>query len=342
MKAVRLTKIGQPLELQEVPLPRAGERDVLVRVRAAGICHSDVHYRAGISPVGTLPQTLGHEIAGIVEETGSQVRFPKIGDRVCIHYQLNCGDCNFCVSGNEQFCKHGMMIGKHCDGGYAEYVAVPARNTVLLPDEVSFEEGAILMCSSATSYHALKKVRLKAGETVAVFGAGGLGISAIQLARIMGALDVYSIDINKDKLKLSEKFGAIPINAAEGDPVSNLFKYTNNRGVDVALEVIGLPQTMRQAVKSMGVFGRTALVGITDKPFEIFSYQELLGKEAEVIGCSDHLLSELPLLVEFVRRKKLDLSHVITKKIPLDASLINEVMDDMEAFGGEVRVVICP
>ena len=106
--------------------------------------------------------------------------------------------------------------------------------------------------------------------------------------------------------------------------------------------MIGLPQTMMQAVKSMGVLGRTALVGITDKPFEIFSYQELLGKEAEVIGCSDHLLSELPLLVEFVRRKKLDLSHVITKKISLDASSINEVMDNMEAFGGEVRAVICP
>lgn len=342
MKAVRLTKIGEPLELQEIPLPRVGERDVLVRVKAAGICHSDVHYRSGVSPVGPLPQTLGHEIAGIVEEVGSQVNCPKIGDRICIHYQLSCGDCNFCVSGNEQFCKQGMMIGKHCDGGYAEYIAVPARNTILLPDEVSFEQGAVLMCSSATSYHALRKARLKAGETVAVFGAGGLGISAIQLARIMGALDVYSIDINKDKLKLSEKFGVIPINAAEEDPVSSLYKYTNNRGVDVALEVIGLPQTMRQAVKSMGVFGRTVLVGITDKPFEIFSYKELLGKEAEVIGCSDHLLSELPLLVEFVKRKKLDLSHVITKEISLDASSINEVMDNIEEFGNEVRAVICP
>jgi len=342
MKAVRLTKIGNPLELQEISLPKIGERDVLVRVKAAGICHSDVHYRSGISPVGALPQTLGHEVAGIVEEVGAQVNFPKIGDRVCIHYQLSCGDCYFCVSGNEQFCKQGMMIGKHCDGGYAEYIAVPARNTILLPDEVTFEQGAILMCSSATSFHALKKARLKVGETVAVFGAGGLGISAIQLARIMGALDVYSIDINKDKLKLSEKFGAIPINAADEDPVSSLYKYTNNRGVDVVLEVIGLPQTMKQAVESMGVFGRTALVGITDKPFEIFSYQELIGKEAEVIGCSDHLLSELPLLVELVRRKKLDLSHVITKKISLDASSINEVMDDMEKFGSEVRAVICP
>jgi len=342
MKAVRLTKIRQPLELQEIPLPRVGERDVLVRVKAAGICHSDIHYRSGISPVGPLPQTLGHEVAGIVEEVGSQVNLPKIGDRVCIHYQLSCGDCYFCASGNEQFCKQGKMIGKHCDGGYAEYIAVPARNTILLPDEVTFEQGAVLMCSSATSFHALRKARLKAGETVAVFGAGGLGLSAIQLARIIGALDVYNIDINQDKLKLSEKLGAISINAVEEDPVSSLYQYTNNRGVDVALEVIGLPQTMRQAIKSMGVFGRTALVGITDKPFEIFSYQELLGKEAEVIGCSDHLLSELPLLVEFVRRKKLDLSHVITKKISLDASSINKVIDNMEEFGSEVRAVICP
>jgi len=342
MKAVRLTKIGNPLELQEISLPKIGERDVLVRVKAAGICHSDVHYRSGVSPVGSLPQTPGHEVAGIVEDVGTQVNFPKIGDRVCIHYQLSCGDCYFCVSGNEQFCKQGMMIGKHCDGGYAEYIAVPARNTILLPDEVPFEQGAVLMCSSATSFHALKKARLKAGETVAVFGAGGLGISAIQLARIMGAIDIYSIDINKTKLKLSEKYGAIPINAAEEDPVSSLYKYTNNRGVDVALEVIGLPQTMKQAIESMGVFGRTVLVGITNKPFEIFSYQELIGKEAEVIGCSDHLLTELPLLVEFLRRKKLDLSNVITKKIPLDAALINEVMDDMEKFGSEVRAVICP
>ena len=342
MKAVRLIRIGKPLQLQEVSLPHPGERDVLVRVKAAGICHSDVHYRAGVSPVGPLPQTLGHEIAGIVEEIGSQVIALKIGDRVCIHYQLSCGDCYFCTSGNEQFCKHGMMIGKHCDGGYAEYIAVPARNAILLPDEIPFEQGAVLMCSSATSFHAFRKARLKAGETVAIFGAGGLGISAIQLARIFGALEVYSVDINKDKLKLAEKFGAIPINATEEDPVASIYRQTKKRGVDVALEVIGLPQTMRQAVQSLAVFGRAGLVGITDQSFEIHSYQELLGKEAEVIGCSDHLLQELPLLIEFVRRKKLDLSHVIKDKIPLEADLINEVMDKMERFSSEVRTVICP
>lgn len=342
MKAVRLTGIGKPLELQEVPLPHPGERDVLVRVKAAGICHSDVHYRAGVSPVGPLPQTMGHEIAGIVEEIGSQVISPKIGDRVCIHYQLSCGDCYYCTSGNEQFCKHGMMIGKHCDGGYAEYIAVPARNTIFLPEEIPFEQGAVLMCSSATSFHALRKARLKTGETVAIFGAGGLGISAIQLARLFGALEIYSVDINKDRLKLAEKFGAIPINPTEEDPVASIYRQTNKRGVDVALEVIGLPETMRQAVQSLAVFGRAVLVGITDKSFEIHSYRELLGKETEVIGCSDHLLQELPLLIEFARRGNIDLSHVVTDKIPLEADFINEVMDKMERFSSEVRTVICP
>ena len=234
------------------------------------------------------------------------------------------------------------MIGKYCDGGYAEYIAVPAQNTIFLLEEIPFEHGAILMCSSATSFHALRKAGLKAGETVAIYGAGGLGVSAIQLARIIGALDIYCVDINKDKLSIAEKYGAIPLNPKEEDPVVQIYKLTKNKGVDVALEAIGLPQTMRQAIQSLAVFGRAVLVGITDKVFEINSYKELLGKEAEVIGSSDHLLHELPLLIEFTRQRKLDLSHVVINKIPLEADLINNVMDKMERYSSELRTVICP
>jgi 2-desacetyl-2-hydroxyethyl bacteriochlorophyllide A dehydrogenase len=342
MKAVRLVEIGKPLEMQEIPLPSVGERDVLVRIKAAGICHSDAHYRAGTSSVGTLPQTLGHEVAGVVEETGSQVTDLKVGDRVCLHYLLTCGDCYYCSLGSEQFCPSGRMIGKHCDGGYAEYIAVPARSAVPLPDEIPFEQGAILMCSSSTSFHALRKTRLAAGETVAVFGVGGLGMSAIQLAKAMGALDVYAVDINPDKLQLAEKYGAVPVNAAAGDPVAELRRLTGGRGVDVALELIGLPLTMRQAVQSLAVFGRAGLAGITDKPFELYSYTELLGREAEVIGCSDHLLHEMPLLLEYARRGQLDLSGVVTRTVPLDAGAVNETLDALERFGGDVRTVITP
>lgn len=342
MKAVRLVEIGQSLQMQEVPLPAVGEKDVLVRIKAAGICHSDVHYRAGTSPVGPLPQTLGHEISGIVEKVGPRVTNIQVGDRVCLHYLLTCGECYYCSTGSEQFCVQGAMLGKHCDGGYAEYIAVPARNAVPLPGKVPFEQGAVLMCSSSTSFHALRKARLKPGETVAVFGAGGLGMSAVQLARVFGALEVYAVDINEDKLKLAEKYGAVPVNPTRSDPVAEIYRLTGGKGVDVALEVIGLPLTMRQAVQSLAIFGRAVMVGLTDQPFEIYSYQELLGKETEVIGSADHLLHELSLLLEFVRQGRLDLSGVITHTVPLDADAINETMDALEQFGGEVRTVIVP
>jgi len=342
MKAVRLVEIGQPLEMQEVPVPEPGPRDVLVRVEAAGICHSDVHYRAGVSPVAHLPITLGHEVAGVVEQVGALVTGCQPGDRVSAHYMATCGECHYCAMGHEQFCKRGEMIGKHRDGGYAEYILLPARSVVSLPDEISFAHGAVMMCSSATSFHALRKGRLQAGERVAIFGAGGLGMSAIQLARAMGALDVYAIDINADKLSLAEQYGAIPIDAQAADPVSELFRLTGGRGVDVSLELIGLPLTMHQAVRCLRPFGRAVLVGISTEPFEVNAYTEVLGKEAEIIGTSDHLLSEFPLLFEYARRGQLDLSRVVTQTIPLDAAAINARMDELETFGGHVRTVIVP
>jgi len=342
MKAVRLVEIGKPLQMQEIPVPSIGDRDVLVRVKAAGICHSDVHYRAGTSPVTQLPVTPGHEVAGVVERVGALVSNVKAGDRVCIHYMVTCGECVYCSRGSEQFCVQGKMIGKHRDGGYAEFIAVPARSVVHLPEEVPFEHGAALMCSSATSFHALRKSRLQAGETVAVFGAGGLGMSAIQIARAFGALEVYAVDINADKLRLAERFGAIPVDAGKGDPVAEIRRLTGGRGVDVALEVIGLPQTMEQAVKSLAIFGRAVLVGITRKPFEVDSYFDVIGREAEIIGSDDHLMSELPTLIELARRGILDLSRVVTRTVPLDADAINQGMDDLEHFKGDTRTVIVP
>ncbi|MGA9349455.1 MAG: zinc-binding dehydrogenase [Anaerolineae bacterium] len=342
MKAVRLIKPGQALEMHEVPMPPVGAKDVLVRVKAAGICRSDVHYRAGVSPVHPLPMTLGHEVAGVIEEVGAEVRNVNTSDRVCLHYLVTCGDCRYCAMGNEQFCTSGSMIGKYQDGGYAEYIVVPSRNAVPLPEEIPFEQGAITMCSSATSLHALCKAELKPGESVAAFGVGGLGMSAVQLARAFGALNVYAVDINPDKLKLAESYGAIPVNAGTADPVAEIRRLTGGRGVDVALELVGLPQTIEQAVHSLGVFGRAVLVGIAEHPFELNSYHDIIPKEAQIIGCSDHLLPELLLLIELVRRGTLDLSSVVTRTVPLDAEAINAALDDLEAFGPDVRTVITP
>jgi 2-desacetyl-2-hydroxyethyl bacteriochlorophyllide A dehydrogenase len=342
MKAVRLIKPGQPLEMQELPIPQVGPKDVLVRIKAAGVCHSDAHYRAGVSPVHPLPLTLGHEVAGVVEGAGPEVTTLNVGDRVCLHYMVTCGDCVYCSRGSEQFCTSGLMLGKYRDGGYAEYISLPARSAFRLPDEIPFEQGAVMMCSSATSFHALRKGRMQPGESVAVFGVGGLGMSAVQLARALGALDVYAVDINADKLRMAERFGAIPVNAAETDPVAEIKRLTGGRGVDVALELIGLPLTIGQGVQSLAVFGRAVVVGITDEPVAIETYQDVMCKEAELIGSSDHLAQELPILIELARRGTLDLSEVVTGTLPLDAEAINEALDRLERFGGDVRVVITP
>lgn len=234
------------------------------------------------------------------------------------------------------------MLGHYTDGGYAEYISVPSRNAILLPDEIPFEQGATLMCASATSFHALKKSRLKAGERVAIFGAGGLGQSAIQLARAFGALEVYAVDINEDKLKLAGEYGAIPINAKQVDAVAEIKRLTNGKGVDVAIEMIGLKQTMKQAIQVAGVMARVVIVGLSNQPVEIDTYNEILGNEVELIGSNDHHLQELPLLVEMARKKILDTSRIVTKTVPLDAEEINQVLDDLEKFGSDVRTVIIP
>src|SRR5438105_723641 len=323
MKAVRLLEPGSLLEAREIGIPPVGARDVLIRIKAAGICHSDAHYRAGVSPVASLPITLGHEVAGIVEKTG---------ERVCVHYLATCGQCAFCQSGTEQFCTTVRMIGKDRDGGFAEFIAVPERNAFHLPDEIPFEQGAILMCSSATSLHALNKARLRSRETVAIFGVGGLGVSALQLARHFGAAEVFAVDINPRKLELAERFGAIPVNASAGNPVAKIQELTGGRGVDVALELVGLPVTMRQAVQSLAILGRAALVGLTRETFEIAPYSELLNREAEIIGVSDHLASEIPLLLDLARTAELDLSRDIIRTVPLEADAVNRALDRLEEF----------
>src|SRR6266498_3267147 len=219
MRAVQLTEIGKPLEDAEVAIPEIGPSEVLIRVAACGICHSDEHYRGGISKIDNLPLTLGHEVAGQVEKVGPEVSTVAVGDRVCVHYLVHCGTCKFCVRGLEQFCRSGQMIGKHRDGGYAEFIKVPGANAFPLPDEIPFEVGAIMMCSSATALHALKKARFKAGESLAIFGFGGLGFSALQLALAFDCGDVYVVEINPAKLASAASMGAIAIDTRSADPV---------------------------------------------------------------------------------------------------------------------------
>jgi len=342
MRAVRLVQVGKALQEADIPIPEIGPSDVLIRVAAAGICHSDVHYRAGISKIGCLPLTLGHEVAGRVEKVGSDVKHLSAGDRVCLHYLVPCGSCEFCVRGLEQFCRSGRMIGKHRDGGYAELIKVPAANAFPLPDAIPFEVGAIMMCSSATALHALKKARLKAGESIAIFGFGGLGFSALQLARAFDCDGVYVVEINPAKLALATSMGAMAIDARFADLVEQIKETTAGTGVDVALELIGSAKTMRQAVLCLGPLGRAALVGLTADSMSIHPYTELINKEVEIIGVSDHLATELPALTEFVRSGKLRFSPESLRVVDLNAAQINAALDALEDSIDHIRTVIVP
>ncbi len=339
MRAVRLVTPGKPLESAEVEIAAPGRGEVLVRVQAAGICRSDVHYRGGEPQAGPLPLTLGHEIAGVVDQVGDMVFRVAPGETVALHYQLSCGECEYCARGSEQFCRAGAMLGKDRDGGYAEFVTVPARNVFLVPDAVPVAHAAVMMCSSATSLHALLKARLAPGETVAVFGVGGLGQSAVQLAGAMGAGQVFAVDINPAKLELAGHFGAIPVDARSAEPVGVI---RAAGGADVALELIGLPETLRQALESLAVFGRAVAVGLNQGPVPVYPYRELITREASLLGAADHLASEIPLLLNLAASGKLDLDRVVTHHVPLDAIEINQAMDHLEAYGDSVRTVIVP
>lgn len=342
MKAIQLVELKAPLVARDVPMPTPGAGEVLVAVEAAGICHSDVHYRDGVSAVAFLPITLGHEIAGTVAKCGEGVSDVAAGQRVAVHYLVSCGICDACARGREQFCETGRMFGKHRDGGYAEFVVAPAQNLVPIPDEVDSAVAAIMMCSTATAFHALRKARFAAGESVGVFGAGGLGLSAVRLARACGANEVFAVDIDAGKRAQAIRAGAVAVDPAPASPESQIREATHGRGVDVALEFTGLATVQQQAFASLAVHGRAALAGIGGAPFRMRGYPDVINREIEIIGVSDHLRGELVTLMAFARRGVLDLRDVIEDRIPLDAAEINQRLDALAAFRGRTRSVITP
>ncbi len=342
MRAVQLVQVGEPLEDAEVAVPKIGPSDVLVRVGACGICHSDAHYRGGISAIDCLPLTLGHEVAGRVEAVGEEVAHLSPNDRVYVHYLVSCGSCAFCSRGDEQFCVEGQMIGKHRDGGYAEFIKVPGRSVFLLPDEIPFEHGAIMMCSSATALHALNKARVRSGDSVAIFGFGGLGFSALQLARTFDCREIYVVDINPAKLASIAAFGGTPIDATAGDSAEQIREATGGKGVEVSIELVGSALTMGQAVRCLGIFGRAALVGLTAEAISVLPYTEIINKEAEIIGVSDHLATELSSLMELACSGKLCFPQETLRFVDLDAAQINASLDAVENSADYTRTVIVP
>jgi propanol-preferring alcohol dehydrogenase len=338
MRALHITAAGAPLAAMDLPEPIPGPNEVLVGIEAAGMCRSDVHYRSGTRPVPSLPLVPGHEIAGSVLAVGDAVTDRSPGDRVALHYLVTCGACEFCNRGAEQFCATGAMLGLDRQGGYAERIVVPARNAHLIPDGVSTAAAAVMMCSTATSLHALRRGRVGPDTSVALIGAGGLGMSAIQLARVIGAGPVYAIDIDDEKLEIAAELGATPIDG-RNDPVTAIL---DDGGVDVAIELVGSSDLMADAVRMLRPQGRAVAVGITHTEFGLDPYRDLVKREAEVLGTADHLSSEIEEILGWAADGRIDVGRLITGTIPLELDVVEEALVALERFDGGIRTVIQP
>jgi len=259
------------LELQEFPDPMPGPGEVVLEIKASGMCGSDLKFyriKGGAQALGLggdgSPVIGGHEPCGVVAAVGPGVEASeaKVGDRVMDHHYLGCGVCPHCMDGWSQLCPEGFLVyGATAHGAHAPYMKVPARTLVPLPDELSFTTGAAISCGTGTAFGALRRLGLDAGQSIAIFGQGPVGLSATQLASAMGAR-VIALDIGAERLARSREFGAEHlIDPSADDPVEAIKELTGGAGVDLALECSGAPKARVAAVRGVRTWGRVCYVG---------------------------------------------------------------------------------
>ncbi len=317
MLAARFYEANKPLRLEQVPVPTIGDNDVLVRIKAAGICGSEIHVWKGRDTSGVIPRTLGHEGAGVVEKVGSNVKGIKPGQRVLLDYDVTCGMCRFCRSGHENLCTNLEYIGYQREGTYQEYDAVPAKNAIPLPDNVSFEEGAIISCGVVTAFHGIGQGDIGIGDHVVIVGLGGVGLHGIQFARMQGAGQIMAVDIMDSKLKLAKELGAdYVVNPTKEDFVAKAKELWG--GADEAFEFIGLAKTLKDSIRSLSRGGKAVAIGMCFQDLTFNPEADFRFLEAQIRSSSDHTSDDLRKLLELVALKKVDLSKSITHKLKLE------------------------
>lgn len=338
MLAARFYEPNKPLKLEQVSVPKFGDGDVLVRIKASGICGSEIHVWKGRDTSGIVPRTLGHEGAGIIEKVGVNVNQLSPGQRVLIDYNITCGICKFCRSGRENLCTNLEYVGYQRDGTYQEYIAVPAKNAIPLPDNVSYEEGAIISCGVVTAFHGTRQGDIKIGDHVLIVGLGGVGLHAIQFARMQGAGQIMAVDIMESKLKLAKEQGAdYVLNPAKEDVVAKTKELWG--GADVAFEFIGLAKTLKDSIRSLAKGGRAVAVGMCFQDLTFNPEADFRFLEAQIRSSSDHTSDDLRKLLELAAQKKIDLSKSITHRLPLgDVNRGFEMLDTKQ--DNPVRIVL--
>jgi alcohol dehydrogenase, propanol-preferring len=336
MRAAVLHNLKEPLKLEEIPTPTIGHDEVLLRVEACGVCHTDLHIAEGdwpqISGLMKRPLVLGHEVVGRVVEAGESVAHLKKGDRVGVPWiYWTCGACEFCRTGNENVCPAQKITGFTVDGGYAEYMKAKATHAMKVPDTLSAEQAAPLFCAGVTVYRGLRRAQIERGQRLAIFGIGGLGHLAVQIASTLGA-EVTAIDIADEKLQLARSLGASQtVNAASEDAVGKL---RSAGGAHVALVTSASKAAYDMAFYSLRPGGTLVVVGL---PAQDLTFPAILmaASEARIISSAVGTRQDLSDVLELAVAGKI---HCRVEARPL--AEINEIFDDIRQARIAGRVVV--
>ncbi|MEM0362239.1 MAG: alcohol dehydrogenase catalytic domain-containing protein [Sulfolobaceae archaeon] len=362
MKAAILYKYNEPLVIEDniyIDSPKQGE--VKIRVIATGLCHSDVNVFEGKTPVEP-PVIAGHEISGIVEEVGDKVDNLKVGDKVVSAFIHPCGKCKNCITGNENLCevfarnrlkgtlldgttrlhfKDGRPIRFFLGGGFAEYAVVPYTALTKVPDDVDLRKVAVLGCAGLTAYGAVNSAKIEAGESVAVIGVGGVGLSIIQLLKAVGAGRIIAVGTKKWKLEKALELGATDTINSKETEVTKAIKEITGGGPDVVIEAGGTQETIRMAIDSVRIGGRVVLVGLPPTTAEIpLRIASIVRNGIKIIGnYGGRPRIDMPRLIELVKLGKYDPSSLITGTFKLEE--INEAVKLLQE-GDAIRSLIVP
>src|ERR687885_164508 len=316
MKAVRYHGPGQPFRLEEIGRREPEADEVLVRVTASGMCHTELHFKSGLLDLGVTPVTMGHEVVGHIEEVGGGVPPDRVDERVIVYYYLGCLECAYCRVGDEHLCPDlRAEYGFISDGGYAQYVTVPARNAVPLPATVSDIEAAPIGCGVTTAVHAAKLAEPRVGEWVVVYGVGGVGFGLVQLARAMGARTI-AVGRSATKLEKALELGAeAALNASEEAVAERIREVTGGAGAEVVYECVGTEESMKEASAALGRRGRLVFVGYSPDSFSVHPIQ-LVVFEQKVMGSVGATLTDLYEAVDLVERGVV--RTVVDRTLPLE------------------------
>ncbi|MEU2704214.1 alcohol dehydrogenase AdhP [Micromonospora aurantiaca (nom. illeg.)] len=336
MRASVVTAFDRPMEITERPVPEVGPGEILVRIEASGLCHTDIHAARGEWPVKPTPPFVpGHEGVGLVEKVGPGVTEHAVGDRVALPWLgWACGTCAYCVTGWETLCESQRNTGYSIDGAHAEYAVAAARYAVRVPDGVDPFEAAPLTCAGVTTYKAVKVAGVRPGERVAIFGIGGLGHLAQQYAQIFGA-ETIAVDVTAEKLELATSLGAAhTVDAATTDPVERI---TALGGVDVAIVLAASPRVIEQAHRSLRRGGRLVLVSLpADNAITLPVFETVL-KGITVLGS---IVGTRADLAEVFALHAAGRTRVVYETRKLDD--INDAVDDVLAGRVAARLVLQP